>query len=72
MPGRVTYLWFYPKEPGKHVVSCGEYCGIMHSYMAGYVIVKTKEDFDKWYNEEEAKLNQKASIRDASVAKKEA
>lgn len=66
MPGRVTYLWFYPQKPGKHIVSCGEYCGIMHSYMVGYVIVKTKEDFDKWYNEEAAKL------ANQDVAKKEA
>lgn len=50
MPGRVTYLWFLPKEAGKeHVVTCAEYCGVMHSYMAGRVIVKTPEEFKTWY-----------------------
>ncbi len=50
MPGRVTYLWFLPKEAGKeHVVTCAEYCGVMHSYMAGRVIVKTPEEFKAWY-----------------------
>jgi len=50
MPGRTTYLWFLPKEAGKeHVVTCAEYCGVMHSYMAGRVIVKTPEEFKQWY-----------------------
>lgn len=50
MPGRVTYLWFLPKEAGKeHVVTCAEYCGVMHSYMAGRVVVKTPEEFKAWY-----------------------
>src|SRR3989304_4731365 len=37
MPGRITYLWFYPKEPGEHTITCAEYCGILHSGMAGNV-----------------------------------
>jgi heme/copper-type cytochrome/quinol oxidase subunit 2 len=35
MPGRVTYLWFNPTKPGEHIVTCAEYCGVMHGYMAG-------------------------------------
>jgi heme/copper-type cytochrome/quinol oxidase subunit 2 len=30
-------------------VTCAEYCGVMHSYMAGRVIVKTPEEFKQWY-----------------------
>ena len=56
MPGRFTYLWFYPQKPGEHLVSCTEYCGIMHSYMVGKVIVKSEEEFNQWYNQEAAKL----------------
>lgn len=56
MPGRVTYLWFYPKQPGEHIVSCAEYCGVMHSYMAGKVIVKEPAEFDRWLATEHAKL----------------
>jgi cytochrome c oxidase subunit 2 len=56
MPGRVTYLWFYPKEPGEHLVSCAEYCGIMHSYMVGKVIVLPVDKFKQWYDGEAAKL----------------
>lgn len=56
MPGRVTYLWFYPKAPGEHIVSCAEYCGVMHSYMAGKVIVMSPADFKNWLDQEHAKL----------------
>jgi cytochrome c oxidase subunit 2 len=56
MPGRVTYLWFYPKAPGEHVVSCTEFCGVMHSYMTGKVIVRTPDEFKTWYDQEAAKL----------------
>jgi cytochrome c oxidase subunit 2 len=56
MPGRVTYLWFYPKKPGEHIVTCAEYCGIMHSYMVGKVVVVPEEEFTAWYAQEEKKL----------------
>lgn len=56
MPGRVTYLWFHPQQPGKHVITCAEYCGVMHSYMVGQVIVLPPEEFNAWYEGEAARL----------------
>lgn len=56
MPGRITYLWFYPKQPGEHVVTCAEYCGVMHGYMAGKVIVLPEAEFKAWLDQEVAKL----------------
>lgn len=56
MPGRITYLWFHPKRPGEHVVTCAAYCGVMHSYMAGKIVVLTAQEFDAWYATEEKKL----------------
>jgi cytochrome c oxidase subunit 2 len=57
MPGRVTYLWFLPTTANtEHVVTCTEYCGVMHSYMAGKVIVKTEADYKAWMDQELAKL----------------
>ncbi len=58
MPGRITYLWFHPKEPGEHVVTCAEYCGLLHSRMAGKVIVMPPDEFQKWYQREAARLAQ--------------
>jgi cytochrome c oxidase subunit 2 len=61
MPGRVTYLWFLPDKPGEHVVTCAEYCGIMHSYMAGKIIVVPAAEFAAWYDGEAAKLAKQAA-----------
>ncbi len=58
MPGRITYIWFMPKEPGEHVVTCAEYCGHLHSRMKGKLIVMPREEFDAWYQEQGAKLQQ--------------
>ncbi|MEW5865068.1 MAG: cytochrome c oxidase subunit II [Pseudomonadota bacterium] len=56
MPGRVTYLWFYPRSPGEHLATCAEFCGMMHSKMIGKVIVLPPEQFAAWYEGEAAKL----------------
>jgi cytochrome c oxidase subunit 2 len=56
MPGRITYLWFYPQKPGEHIVTCAEYCGVMHGYMAGRVIVKAPDEYAAWMKGEETKL----------------
>ena len=51
MPGRVTYLWFYPDKVGEHVFTCAEFCGVEHSKMYGMVKVVSKENFEKWSSE---------------------
>ena len=56
MPGRVTYLWFNPTKPGEHIVTCAEYCGVMHGYMAGRVIVKAPDEYAAWMKGEEVRL----------------
>jgi len=52
MPGRVTYLWFYPKEPGEHLITCAEYCGVIHSSMRGTIIAMPQDEFNKWIEAE--------------------
>lgn len=56
MPGRVTYLWFYPEKSGEHVMTCAEFCGTMHSSMYGKVIVMPKAAFQAWADAEKAKI----------------
>jgi cytochrome c oxidase subunit 2 len=55
MPGRITYLWFYPKRTGDYVFTCAEYCGIFHSNMKGKLIVMPEEEFSAWVKEQKAK-----------------
>lgn len=56
VPGKTNYLWFNPKEPGEHVVTCTEFCGTMHSAMYGKVIVMPPAEFERWL---EAKRREK-------------
>lgn len=48
MPGRVTYLWFNPREIGEHVFTCTEFCGTEHSNMYGKVKVVSPDEFEQW------------------------
>jgi cytochrome c oxidase subunit 2 len=61
MPGRVTYLMFYPKKPGEHIATCAEFCGMMHSKMFGKIIVMSPQEFQAWYDGETKKLAQEKS-----------
>ncbi len=49
MPGRITYLWFYPDKPLETTVVCVEFCGNSHSEMNSPVRAVSKADYDAWY-----------------------
>jgi len=57
MPGRMTYLWFYPKAPGEHLITCAEYCGLMHSGMKGMIKVVSQDEFKNWIETEKKNNN---------------
>ena len=70
MPGRITYLWFLPKEAGKeHIVTCAAYCGVMHSYLASKIVVLTPEEYQAWYEREGAKLSGVKTATEQTKAK---
>lgn len=48
MPGRVTYLWFYPKVPGKTIATCTEFCGMAHATMPTEVIAMPAQEYEAW------------------------
>ena len=54
-PGRVTYQWFLPDKIEESVVTCREYCGMMHSGMYGKVKVVSRPEFDQWLSAQAAK-----------------
>jgi cytochrome c oxidase subunit 2 len=51
VPGRYSYLWFEPTEPGEYHLFCAEYCGTSHSGMIGKIVVKTPEAYEAWLND---------------------
>ncbi len=48
IPGRITYLWFYPDAPKETQVNCVEYCGTGHAQMSTPVRALPKAGFDEW------------------------
>jgi len=48
VPGRITYMWFYPDAPKETHVNCMEYCGTGHAQMASAVRALPKAEFDQW------------------------
>jgi len=48
LPGRYSYLYFEPTEPGEYHLFCAEYCGLQHSGMIGKVRVLTPEQYERW------------------------
>lgn len=69
MPGRVTYLWFYPDQPLETHVVCVEFCGNSHSQMYNKVHAVAAADYDAWMAK---KLEKKKASLDASKAVAEA
>jgi len=68
MPGRITYQWFMPDEVGESVVTCREYCGMLHSGMFGTIKVLPKEEFDTWMTGQVASLEKETSEEVAAVS----
>lgn len=48
VPGRITYLYFYPDAPKETHVNCMEYCGTGHAQMATPVRALPKEEYEAW------------------------
>ena len=48
VPGRTNYLWLQPRETGRFVGQCAEYCGAQHAGMLINVVVHEEDDFNAW------------------------
>jgi cytochrome c oxidase subunit 2 len=63
IPNRVNSMWIEPERPGLFVGQCAKYCGTQHAKMLLRVYVDTREDFDRWVNQQ-----QKLAERDSNTA----
>jgi cytochrome c oxidase subunit 2 len=48
IPGRDTDIHLHPTRTGVFRGQCAEFCGAQHANMALYVIVESRQDFEKW------------------------
>jgi cytochrome c oxidase subunit 2 len=52
IPNRVNHTWIEPHETGLYLGQCAQYCGTQHAKMLLRVYVDSREQFDKWVQEE--------------------
>lgn len=55
VPGRETVFYTTPQRTGTFDIMCAEYCGLQHAYMLSKVKVMPRDEFDRWYRENEPK-----------------
>jgi cytochrome c oxidase subunit II len=65
IPGRVTYLWFYPDAPKETQVDCMEFCGTGHAQMASKVRALPTAEYQAWLGKHKS-----ASAADQKFASK--
>ena len=52
IPNHPNSMWMDPREPGLYLGQCAQYCGTQHAKMLLRVIVQTREEFDRWIQEQ--------------------
>jgi cytochrome c oxidase subunit 2 len=48
IPNHVNSMWIDPHEPGLYLGQCAQYCGIQHAKMLLRVYVQSKDEFERW------------------------
>jgi len=73
IPGLTIPIWFIPNVTTaemrtrtgnpefEYEIACAQLCGLGHYRMRGFVTVQTAEEFQKWVQDEEAKLKEQES-----------
>jgi cytochrome c oxidase subunit 2 len=58
VPGTVQRYVITPTKLGRFEIICTELCGIGHSTMRNWVVVETREDYDRWLSEQQEQAPQ--------------
>lgn len=61
IPNHPNSMWIDPHETGLYLGQCAQYCGTQHAKMLLRVYVQSREDFDRWIQEQ----RQVATVADA-------
>src|SRR6202162_4627506 len=52
IPNHPNSMWMDPHETGLYLGQCAQYCGTQHAMMLLRVYVDSREDFDRWIQEQ--------------------
>jgi len=53
IPGMDIPVWFIPNRAGDYEITCSQLCGLGHFRMRGFITVQTRQDFEKWFTDQE-------------------
>ena len=56
IPGIEIPVWFEAKETGRFQLGCAQLCGLGHYEMKADLVIESREDYQKWLDEEHAYL----------------
>ena len=59
IPNHPNSMWIDPHETGLYLGQCAQYCGTQHAKMLLRVYVQSREEFDRWIQEQS---NRRSSI----------
>jgi cytochrome c oxidase subunit 2 len=52
IPNHPNTTWMDPRETGLYLGQCAQYCGTQHAKMLLRVYVQTRDEFDRWIQEQ--------------------
>jgi cytochrome c oxidase subunit 2 len=52
IPNHPNSMWMEPRETGLYLGQCAQYCGTQHAKMLLRVYVQTRDEFDRWIQEQ--------------------
>src|SRR3984957_16893442 len=64
IPNHPNTTWGVPHEPGLFVGKCAQYCGTQHAKMLLRIYVQTREEFDRWIQEQSKPAQTSATASD--------
>src|ERR1700724_2378587 len=54
IPNHPNKMWIEPRETGLYLGQCAQYCGTQHAKMLLRIYVQSREEFDRWIQEQAA------------------
>ena len=62
VPNKVNSMWIEPERPGLFLGQCGTYCGTQHAKMLLRVYADTREDFERWVEQQRKRAENHPSV----------
>ena len=62
IPNHPNSMWFDPQQTGLYLGQCAQYCGTQHAKMLLRVYVQSRQEFDRWIEEQRRPAQASATV----------